>query len=81
MTRMDISNIYHNIRKKEYMKDESDPTSVECWYNQFPDNFIFHPKPRYYARHTIFYRHTNTLDTFHDGKVFTQQCYVYGFHI
>jgi hypothetical protein len=29
MTRMDISNIYHNIRKKEYMKDESDPTSVE----------------------------------------------------
>jgi hypothetical protein len=33
MTRVDISNIYHNIRKKEYMKDESDPTSVECWYN------------------------------------------------
>jgi hypothetical protein len=44
MMRKDISNIYHNIRKKEYMKDESDPTSVDCWYNQFPDSFFFYQK-------------------------------------
>ena len=44
MMRKDISNIYHNIRKKEYMKDESDPTSVDYWYNQFPDSFFFYQK-------------------------------------
>ena len=27
--RVDISNIYHNIKKKEHMKDESNPTSIE----------------------------------------------------
>lgn len=40
MTRMNISNIYNNIRQKEYMKDDNDPTSVECWYNQFPYSFF-----------------------------------------
>jgi len=26
------------------MKDDSDPTSVKCWYNQFLDCFFFYQK-------------------------------------
>lgn len=44
MTRQDILNIYHNIRRKEYVKDDRDPVSVDCWYNQFPDKFFYYQK-------------------------------------
>jgi len=59
------------------MNDESDPTNVDCWYNQLPDSFFFLPKENYCAKYTIYYSHTNTLDAFDDGEVFTQQCYVH----
>ena len=42
---------------------------------------FFLPKEKYYAKHTIYYRHTNTLDVFNDGEIFTQQCYVHGPHL
>ena len=44
MTRQDILNIYNDIKRLEYVKDESDPTSVECWYNDSPESFFFYQK-------------------------------------
>lgn len=44
MTRKDISNVYNDMKWIEYVKDESDPLSVECWYNQCPENFFFFQK-------------------------------------
>ena len=44
MTRQDILNIYNDIKRLEYVKDESDPTSVECWYNNSPESFFFYQK-------------------------------------
>ena len=44
MTRKDISNVYNDMKLIEYVKDESDPLSVECWYNQFPEIFFFFQK-------------------------------------
>ena len=37
MTRKYISNVYNDMKRIEYVKDESDPLSVECWYNQCPE--------------------------------------------
>ena len=33
MTRQDILNMYNDLKRKEYVKHQSDPTSVDCWYN------------------------------------------------
>ena len=44
MTRKGISNIYNDMKWIEYVKDESDPLSVECWYNQCPENLFFFQK-------------------------------------
>jgi len=44
MTRQDILNIYNDMKRLEYMKDENDPTSVECWFNEFPEKFFFYQK-------------------------------------
>ena len=43
-TRQDILNMYNDIKRQEYVKDQSDPTSVDCWYNQILDNFFFYQK-------------------------------------
>ena len=42
MTRQDILNMYNDLKRKEYVKDESNPTSVDCWYNQYSDKFFFY---------------------------------------
>ena len=42
MTRQDILNMYNDLKRKEYVKDQSDPTSVDCWYNQYSDKFFFY---------------------------------------
>ena len=39
-TRQDIVNMYNDIKIQDYVKDQSDPTSVDCWYNQFLDKFF-----------------------------------------
>ena len=44
MTRKYILNIYNDIKRLEYVKDECDPRSVECWYNECPRNFFFYQK-------------------------------------
>ena len=44
MTRKYILNIYNDMKRIEYVKDECDPGSVECWYNEFPRNFFFYQK-------------------------------------
>ena len=44
MARKDILNIYHNIKRKENVKEDIDPISVECWYNWFSNKFCFHQK-------------------------------------
>ena len=41
-TRQDILNMYNDIKRQEYVKDQSDPTSVDCWYNQFLDKLFFY---------------------------------------
>ena len=30
-TRQDILNMYNDIKRQEYLKDQSDPTSVDCY--------------------------------------------------
>ena len=42
MTRQDILNMYNDLKRQEYVKDQSDPTSVDCWYNQYSDKFFFY---------------------------------------
>ena len=42
MTRQDILNMYNDLKRKEYVKDQSDPTSVDCWYNQYSEKFFFY---------------------------------------
>ena len=42
MTRQDILNMYNDLKRQEYVKDQSDPTSVDCWYNQYLDKFFFY---------------------------------------
>ena len=44
MTKKDISNIYNDIIRLEYVKDQSDPKSVECWYKENPESFFFYKK-------------------------------------
>ena len=44
MTRQDILNIYNDMKRQEYVKDQCDPKSVECWYNECPENFFFYQK-------------------------------------
>ena len=41
MTRKDILNIYNDMKRIEYVKDECNPRSAECWYNECPRNFFF----------------------------------------
>ena len=36
MTRQYILNIYNDTKRQYYVKDESDPKSVECWFNECP---------------------------------------------
>ena len=31
MTRKYILNMYNDLKRQEYVKDQSDPTSVDCW--------------------------------------------------
>ena len=81
MTRKDILNIYNDMKRIEYVKDECDPRSVECWYNEFPRNFFFLQKRRCCSKHSFYYRHTNNVHAFNDGKTFTQQCYVNGLNL
>ena len=42
MTRKDVSNMYNNIKKREYVKHESDPMSVDCWVSECPESFFFY---------------------------------------
>jgi len=44
MTRQDILNIYNDMKRLEYVKDENDPRSVECWFNECPEKFFFYQK-------------------------------------
>ena len=44
MTIKYILNIYNDMKRIEYVKDECDPRSVECWYNECPWNFFFYQK-------------------------------------
>ena len=44
MTRQDILNIYNDMKRLEYVKDENDPRSVECWFNECPKKFFFYQK-------------------------------------
>jgi len=44
MTKKDISNIYNDIIRLEYAKDQSDPKSVECWYKENRESFFFYQK-------------------------------------
>ena len=40
MTREDILNIYNDMKRLEYVKDECDPRSMECWDNECPQNLF-----------------------------------------
>ena len=40
MTRQDILNIYNDMKRLEYVKDENDLRSVECWFNECPERFF-----------------------------------------
>ena len=42
MTRQDMLNMYNDLKRQEYVKDQSDPTSVDFWYNQYSDKFFFY---------------------------------------
>jgi len=44
MTRQDILNIYNDTIRLEYVKDQSDPISVECWYKEHAESFFFYQK-------------------------------------
>lgn len=39
MTRKDVSNMYNNIKRLEYVKHENDPMSVDCWVSECPRAF------------------------------------------
>ena len=32
------------MKRLEYVKDQNDPTSVGCWYNESPNSFFFYQK-------------------------------------
>lgn len=42
MKRKDVSNMYNNIKRLEYVKHESDPMSVDCWVSECPEIFFFY---------------------------------------
>ena len=44
MTKKDISNIYKDIIRLEYVKDQSDPKRVECRYKGHRESFFFYQK-------------------------------------
>jgi len=44
MTKKDISNIYNDMIRLQYAKDQSDPKSVDCWYKENPESFFFYQK-------------------------------------
>ena len=66
MTRQDILNIDNDTKRKDYVKDESDPKSVECWFNECTEIF-FLPKTGCCSKHPFYHRHTNEVDAVDDG--------------
>ena len=44
MTRQYTLNIYNEMKRQDYVKDGSDPKSVECWFNECPESFFFYQK-------------------------------------
>lgn len=53
MTRQDILNMYNDQKRQEYVKDQSDPTCVECWFNECLDKFFSTKRKMYKIFHLL----------------------------